>query len=197
MTLVIGITGGIASGKSTIARMIAQRGIEHIDADKLVHQLLATDKDTIADISKNFATAVTGGRVDRKALGAAIAQDPAKLKRLEQILHPRVRQAEELAILRARRQRRRAILLDIPLLFETGAEELCDVVIATHAPLPMRRRRAFARLGMTEATFTRLVSRQLSEADRNARADVVIPTTIGKAHTRRMVDSLLKQWKLV
>ena len=197
MTFVIGITGGIASGKSTIARMIAQRGILHLDADKLVHRLLASDRDTIDDIKKTFPTAIKKNAVDRKALGAAIAGDPAQLKRLEQILHPRVRAAEETAILLATRQRRRAILLDIPLLFETGAEALCDRVIAAHAPLPLRRRRAFQRLGMTEATFARLVSRQLSETERNHRADVVIPTTIGKAHTRRLVDALLHQWKLV
>jgi len=194
--MVIGITGGIASGKSTIARMIARRGIPHIDADKLVHQLLAHDKEVIAEIGKLFSGSVKNLQVDRKALGASIAGDAAKLKRLEQVLHPRVREAEEAAILLAARQRRRAILLDIPLLFETGGEELCDVVIAAHAPLPMRRRRALAR-GMNEATIARLVARQLSEAERNKRADVVIPTTIGKAHTRRLVDALLHQWKLV
>jgi dephospho-CoA kinase len=197
MTFVIGITGGIASGKSTIARMIAKRGILHLDADKLVHRLLASDRETIAEIKKTFPSAVKKDSVDRKALGAAVAGDAAKLKRLEQILHPRVRHAEEQAILLAARQRRRAVLLDIPLMFETGAEILCDVVIAAHAPLPMRRRRAFGRLGMTEATFNRLVARQLSEAERNRRADIVIPTTIGKAHTRRIVDALLHQWKLV
>lgn len=195
MTLVIGITGGIASGKSTIARMIARRGIPHLDADKLVHRLLATDRDTIAAITATFPGTSKNGAIDRALLGAAIAGDPARLKRLEQILHPRVRAAEERAILQAQHQRRRAILLDIPLLFETGAETLCDVVIAAHAPLPLRRRRALAR-GMPEATVSRLVARQLSEAARNAKADIVIPTTIGKAHTRRIVQSLLRQWGL-
>ncbi len=193
--MVIGITGGIASGKSTIARMIARRGIPHLDADKLVHRLLARDRPTIAAIEKQFPGTVVNGAVDRRLLGASIAGDPGKLKRLEQLLHPLVRAAEEQAILLAGRQRRRAILLDIPLLFETGAEVLCDVVIAAHAPLPMRKRRALAR-GMSEATVARLVSRQLTEAERNRQADIVIPTTIGKAHTRRMVEALLKQWKL-
>ena len=193
--MIIGITGGIASGKSTIARMIARRGIPHLDADKLVHRLLAKDKPTIAAIDKQFPGTVRSGAVDRKALGVAIADNPAKLKQLEQLLHPLVRAAEEAAILLAERQRRRAILLDIPLLFETGAEALCDVVIAAHAPLPMRKRRALAR-GMSEATIARLVARQLSEAERNKRADIVIPTTIGKAHTRRIVEGLLKRWEL-
>ena len=193
--IVIGITGGIASGKSTIARMIARRGIPHLDADRLVHGLLAKDKAVIAEIEKQFPGTVTKGAVDRKALGLAVAGDAAKLKRLEQVLHPHVRDAEERAILLAQRQRRRAILLDIPLMFETGAETLCDVVIAAHAPLAMRKRRALRR-GMPEATFARLVSRQMGEAERNRRADMILPTTIGKAHTRRMVEALLRQWNL-
>jgi dephospho-CoA kinase len=196
MTVVIGITGGIASGKSTIARMIAQRGILHLDADKEVHRLLSYDRETIAEIESLFPGTTGPVGVDRKKLGAAIAGDEIKLKRLEQVLHPRVRAAEEEAILRAQHQRRRAILLDIPLLFETGAETLCDVVIVAHAPLALRRRRALARNHMTESTFNRLVARQLSEAERMKRGDVVIPTTIGKAHTRRKVDALLKQWGL-
>ncbi|OYW14012.1 MAG: dephospho-CoA kinase [Rhodospirillales bacterium 12-54-5] len=195
MTFVIGITGGIASGKSTVARMFAKR-IPHIDADKLVHHLLAHDKTTVAQIARHFADAVEGGSVNRKKLGAAIAGNPEKLKQLELILHPRVRDAEEQAILRATRQRRKAILLDIPLLFETGADALCDVVIAVSAPLPMRRRRAMARKHMTTETYDRLVARQLTDAERCARADIVIPSSIGKAHTRRIVEKLLREWKL-
>lgn len=188
--IVIGITGGIASGKSTIAKMIARHGIPHIDADKLVHELFASDPEVMAALEKNFPGTVKNGAVDRPALGASIAGDAAKLKRLEQILHPRVRAAEEQAILQAMHQRRRAILLDVPLLFETGAEELCDVVIAAYAPLAMRRRRAQKR-GMSTATIDRLIARQLTDVERNARADHVIPTTIGKAHTRRMVEAFL------
>jgi dephospho-CoA kinase len=188
--IVIGITGGMASGKSTIARMIARRGIVHVDADKLVHGLLARDRAVIDDIGRLFPGSVTNGAVDRKALGAAIAGDATKLHRLEQLLHPRVRGAEEDAILRAMRQRQRAVLLDVPLLYETGADALCDVVIAAYAPLALRRKRAHAR-GMSAATIDRLIARQLSDAERNRRADVVIPTTIGKAHTRRMVAAFL------
>ena len=194
--IVIGITGGIASGKSTIARMIARHGIPHIDADKLVHELFATDRNVIAEIAAAFPGSVVDGVVDRRALGAAIAGEPARLKLLEQILHPHVRAGEEAAILLATRQRRRAILLDIPLLFETGAEELCDVVIAAYAPLAMRRRRAKGR-GMAPSTIDRLIARQLPDAERNQRADIVIPTTIGKAHTRRQVEAFLASLGLV
>jgi dephospho-CoA kinase len=197
MTWVIGITGGIASGKSTVARMIARHHIPHIDADKLVHHLLAHDKQTIADIAQHFpgTKAATRG-VDRKKLGAAIAGDAEKLNQLEALLHPRVRHAEEQAILRATRQRRRAIILDVPLLFETGADALCDVVIAVTAPLAMRRRRAFTRMHMTQEIFDRFIARQLPEAERCARADVVISSTLGKAEMQRRILRLLKGWNL-
>ena len=194
--MVIGITGGIASGKSTVARMVARHHIPHIDADKLVHHLLAHDKPTIAAIAQPFPGVVATHGVDRKKLGAAIAGDPAKLVLLETILHPRVRHAEEQAILRATRQRHRAIILDVPLLFETGADALCDVVIAVTAPLATRRRRAFTRQHMTAATFDRLVARQLTDAQRCAHADVVLPSTLGKAQMQRRIRQLLVQWKL-
>lgn len=189
--IVLGITGGIASGKSTIARMIARRGIAHIDADKLVHRLFENPA-VAAEVERSFPGSAAGGTVDRRALGASIAGDPAKLKRLEQLLHPLVRRAEEEAILLAARQRRRAILLDVPLLFETGADALCDVVIAAYAPLAMRRKRA-RRRGMPDATIDRLIARQWPDAERNKRADLVIPTTIGKTHTRRRVEALLRE----
>ena len=194
--MVIGITGGIASGKSTVARMIARHHIPHIDADKLVHHLLAHDRNTIADIAQHFPGVVMEGTVDRKKLGAAIAGQDKQLKQLEELLHPRVRQAEEQAILRATRQRRRAIILDVPLLFETGANVLCDVVIAVTAPVTMRRRRAMRRLHMTPATFDRLLARQLTDAERCARADIVLPSTLGKADMQRRIRQLLKGWKL-
>lgn len=194
--MVIGVTGGIASGKSTVARMLSRGHLPHIDADKLVHHLLAYDQPTIAEIEHYFPGVTEEGQVSRRKLGQAIAGDEAKLKTLENILHARVRQAEEQAILRYRRQRRRAVIMDIPLLFETGAEQLCDVVIAVAAPLKMRRRRAMARLHMKPETFDRLVKRQLTDAERCARADIVIRSTLGLAFTRRRIDALMKQWKL-
>jgi len=194
--LVIGITGGIASGKSTVARMFARHHIPHVDADKLVHHLLATDKVVAAEIDEHFPEAVQHGTVDRKKLGVAIAHDQKKLIHLEEVLHPRVRALEEQAILRAIRHRRKAILLDVPLLFETGADALCDVVITVTAPLAMRRRRAMGRMHMSEATFDRIIARQWTDAQRCARADIVIPSTIGKAATQRMVKQLLREWGL-
>lgn len=195
---VIGVTGGMASGKSTVARMFAGRGIAHVDADKLVHQLMQFDRGMIEEIAAAFPAATSkDGTLDRAALAANITQHPGMLSILESIIHPRVRGAEERAIAIARRNGLRAIILDIPLLFETDAQHLCDVVVVAHAPLPHRKRRAFTRAGMTDQKWTRLLDRQLSDRVRNHAADVVISTAIGKAATRCHVKQLMKQWELI
>ena len=194
--LIIGVTGGMASGKSTVARMIAGRGILHVDADKIVHHLLQHDRPTIAALKKQFPSAEQNGVIQRSALAAAIGKNPEALATLERILHPRVRAWEEGAISFARRRRARALILDVPLLFETDAHELCDIVIVAHSPFPLRKRRAFARPGMTPEKWERLISRQLPDAIRNRAADEVIATGIGKAATRRRIDRLMKAWGL-
>jgi dephospho-CoA kinase len=191
--IVIGITGGIASGKSTVARMIARRGIAHVDADMLVHELMRNDKKTLAALAEHFPKAVQKNIVDRAALGEIVGRDEKALTTLESLLHPRVRDAEIHAIKRAVALRRKAVLLDIPLLFESGADALCDIVVSVTAPLELRKRRAFARMNMSEAKFDRLVERQLDDATRNDLADIVIPTSMGKGFTRRRVELFLKQ----
>ena len=193
-TLVIGITGGMASGKSTLARMFAGRGIRHIDADKIV--LMRTDRGTIDALAEAFPQAVEKNAINRAALAAIISQHPDTLATLERILHPRVRAAEAAAIERAQRHRVRALVLDIPLLFETDAHALCDVVIVAHAAQKIRRQRAFQRAGMTEEKWRRLLDRQLPDATRRAMADIVIPTSLSQAITRRAVMRLMHQWGL-
>jgi dephospho-CoA kinase len=198
--IIIGVTGGIASGKSSIARMFSGRGIVHVDADKLVHHLMQHDRTMIEEIANAFpssrTTHHTSSSINRASLAAHISKHPEALVTLERIIHPHVRRAELAAIQSATRNRLRAVVLDVPLMYETGADELCDVVIAAHAPVHHRRRRAFARLGMTHEKFNRLIARQWSDADRNALADIVIPTTIGKAATRRRVYRLMCEWGL-
>ncbi len=195
--MVIGVTGGMASGKSTLARMIAGRGIAHLDADKIVHHLLQHDRSIAAEIAAAIPAAKGAkNTIDRAKLAAHITKHPADLRLLEAILHPHVRHVEERAIAIARANRLRALVLDIPLLFETDAQMLCDVVIVAHAPMQHRRRRAFARAGMTEEKFRRLLDRQLPDHARNHAADVVITTALGKATTRRKIHALMKEWGL-
>lgn len=221
--LIIGITGGMASGKSTLAKMFVGPGVVHVDADALVHRLMRHDRATIAAIAEAFPSAVIArpleGRsnpslssgkkmdchgakaprndaasIDRAALAQHISKKPETLSILEAILHPRVRALEEKAILDASRQRLRAVILDVPLLFETDADQLCDVVIVAHAPLKLRRARAFRRLGMSEAKWQRLIARQLPDADRRHRADYIISTAHSRAITRRTVQKLKIAW---
>ena len=194
--MVIGVTGGMASGKSTVARMIAGRGILHLNADQMVHHLMKHDRELIADIAVAFPKAVSHNTIDRTVLAQTIAKKPELLETLETLIHPRVRAMEESAIAAARRNRLRAVVLDVPLLFETDADALCDVVIVAHAPLPHRRRRAFARPGMNDEKWKRLLDRQLDDASRHARADIVLPTNIGKAATRRIIHALMSEWGL-
>jgi dephospho-CoA kinase len=195
--IVIGITGGLASGKTTLARMLQRPGFVHINADKIVHDLLQQDASVIAQIATAFPRAITAKKIDRRKLGELVSHDETALATLEGILHPAVRRAEIAAIKQAMRQRRKAVLLDIPLLFETGADDLCDVTVAAAAPDSHRRRRAFLRPHMTPEKYARLVARQYHESDRLARADRVIPTRLGKGFTRRLAILWLKELGLV
>jgi dephospho-CoA kinase len=155
------------------------------------------DRQTIEEIAAAFPAAKTReGKLDRAVLAQEISRHPTLLGVLEDILHPRVRATEERAIAIARRNGVRAVILDIPLLFETDAQVLCDVVVVAHAPLPHRKRRAFTRAGMTEAKWAKLLDRQLSDHHRNSAADVIVSTAVGKAATRRHVQRLMTQWNL-
>ncbi len=196
--MVIGVTGGMASGKTSIAQMIARDGIRHVDADKLVHSLMNSDIVTIDLLGESFPKALTEtGAIDRAVLAQIVTQDPESLKTLEAILHPRVRAAESEAILEARNAGDRAIVLDIPLLFETDAQELCDVVIVAHAPIELRRQRAFERPGMTEEKWRRLLDRQLPDEHRLSKADHVIHTSGDITQTAQQVNALMKEWGLL
>jgi dephospho-CoA kinase len=194
--IIIGVTGGIASGKSTLARMIAGRGILHLDADKIVHELMLHDREMIADIASAFPSAVRQNKINRAALAEHISKHPKALGVLEAIIHPHVRGVEVATIEAARRNRLSAVVLDVPLLFETDAHTLCDIVVVAHAPLSHRRARAFARPGMTEEKWQRLLARQLVNHHRHPHADVIIATNIGKVAMRREVDRLMNRWGL-
>lgn len=196
-TLVIGITGGMASGKSTVAKMVAEQGFPHLDADQIVHQLMREDADTITAIASAFPASADGKTVDRSVLASTISHHPERLSELEAILHPRVRAAELAFIQQARNNGARAVLLDIPLLFETDAHELCDKIIVTHAALEHRKARAFSRPGMTEEKWERILARQLPDHRTHPRADIIIDTGMSEPETRMAVQDVLKMWGLL
>ena len=187
--IVLGLTGSIGMGKSTVAAMFRRLKVPVFDADAAVHLAQAPGGAALGPIAAAFPGVVTGGVLDRAALGAAVFGDAPALKQLEAIVHPLV------AAARARflRRHRRAplVVLDIPLLFEGGGAAGCDLVAVVSAPAAVQRARVLARPGMTEAKLDAILARQVPDADKRARADVVIATGGSLLATRRAVHRLV------
>jgi dephospho-CoA kinase len=174
VSLVLGLTGSIGMGKTTTAALFAARGIPVWDADAAVHRLYARGGAAVAPLAAAFPAAVSQGAVSRAALKAVIAADPAALARIEAIVHPLVA-ADRAAFLAG--QSAPVVLLDMPLLFETGADTMVDATVVVSAPAEQQRARVLARPGMSDADFERILARQMPDAEKRARADYVIDTT--------------------
>ena len=191
--LVIGLTGGIATGKSTTATMIADRGIPLHDADAAVHDLMAAGGRATGPVAEAFGDEMltAGGAVDRQQLGRAVFADSALRKRLESIIHPLVAADRDRFLEKHRTAGAPLVVLDIPLLFETGGDAVCDFVILCSAPDEIQRERALARDGMTEAKLDAILASQMPLADKRARADAEIDTSSGLDKAEAMLDSIL------
>ena len=193
--LIIGLTGSIGMGKSTIAARFRALGIAVIDADAEVHKLYAGA--AVAPIEAAFpgttATESDGTcSVDRARLSAALLADPSGFKRLEAIVHPLV-QAAEARLLKAEHDKGAAMtVLEVPLLFETGGDKRCDVTVVVSAPADVQRQRVLARPGMTTDKLSAILSRQLSDADKRARADFVVDTGTSLAASHAAVDAIVE-----
>jgi dephospho-CoA kinase len=190
--IVIGLTGGIGMGKSTVARMFEAHGIPSFNADAAVHGLQAPGGRAIAPVEASFPGTVSNGVLNRASLRALVLQDNAAMRRLEAIMHPLVRQEEAKFRATARRTGRRAVLLDIPLLFETGAESRFDVTITVSAPRAVQIARVLKR-GLPRAQAEAIIARQMPDAEKRRRADVVIPTGLSKFHTIRTVRRVAQE----
>jgi dephospho-CoA kinase len=170
----LGLTGSIGMGKSTTAAAFAARGIPVWDADATVHRLYAADGAAAAAIGAVFPAAIAAdGSVSRPALKALIAAEPAVLDRVSSIVHPLVAANRQAFIAASRAD---IVLLDIPLLFETGAESGCDAVLVVTAPPAVQRARLIARGGMTEAELAAVLARQMPDDQKRARADHIVET---------------------
>lgn len=191
--ILLGLTGGIGMGKSNAARMFRRLGVPVFDADATVHGLQARGGRAVPPIAAAFPGAVRDGRVDREALRRAVLGHPEALKRLERIVHPLVRAEERRFLARARRAGQRMVVLDIPLLFETGGEARVDRIIVVSAPAAIQRARVLGRGGMTEARFAAILARQVPDADKRRRADVVLRTGLSRHHTQRAIRRLVQQ----
>jgi dephospho-CoA kinase len=190
--IILGLTGGIATGKSTVARQLANLGAAVCDSDTIVHALLKADKFAIEQVSKAFPKARKDNAINRKALALEVFGDDKKLKILEAILHPLVRKYQDAFIQKARRRKVRVVVLDIPLLYETHAEKRCDYVIVASAPAFLQRQRALTRLHMTREKLEHILARQMPEPEKRKRADFIVLTGNGKHASLKMVKNILR-----
>lgn len=186
----LGLTGSIGSGKTTTAAFFREFGIPVHDADASVHALYRGE--AAAPIEAAFPGTVIDGVVDRKRLSEMLAGRPDQFKTLENIVHPLVRNAEEQAIARAQRSGHRMIVLDIPLLFETGAEKRCDAVLVTRVDAVEQKRRVLARPGMNETLFHAILARQMPDFEKSRRAHAILDTGNGLDAARLDIAALLR-----
>lgn len=181
-------------GKTTATRMLRRLGVPVFSADRFVHRLLASPGPVAEAVRRAFPDAVgPDGCLSREALGAAAFDDPAALAKLEGLLHPVVRAAEKRFIAAQCMKGIDVAALEIPLLFETGAEALCDVVVVLTAPATVQESRVLARPGMSRERLAAIRARQMPEREKIARADVVIPTGLGLRMTFLRLKAVVRQ----
>jgi dephospho-CoA kinase len=191
--IILGLTGGIGMGKSTAAAAFRRARIPVFDADAAVHRLQARGGHAVRAIEAAFPGTVRDGAVDRVALRQAVLGRPDALARLEAILHPMVRQEERSFVARARRRGDRAVVLDIPLLFETGGDARVDRVVVVSAPRSVQMQRVRARRRMSAADIAAVIARQMPDAEKRRRADVVVRTGLSRHHALRTISRLIRE----
>ena len=193
--MIVGLTGGIATGKSTTAEMIRGAGIPVHDADAAVHQLMVPGGAAIAPITVMFGSDMVAedGSVDRQKLGGVVFGDPEKRRALEAIIHPLVTAHRDRFLQEQRQKNTAMVVLDVPLLFETGGDANCDFVILCYADDRTQRSRGLARAGMTEDKWTAILASQMPMSEKRARADAVIETQHGMEPARQQLVAILEQ----
>lgn len=189
--IVLGLTGSIGMGKSATAQMFRDAGVPVHDADETVHRLYAGRAAPL--IAAAFPGAVEKGVVDRRKLAGIVLRDAAALKRLERIIHPLVREDEAAFVEERRNLGAPLIVVDIPLLFEVGAERRVDRILVVSAPADIQRQRVLSRPGMTEAKFAAILAKQVPDGEKRARADFVIDTSQGIEAARAAVARIVEE----
>jgi dephospho-CoA kinase len=184
------LTGSLGMGKSRTASFFAEQGVPVYDSDAAVHALYAAEAAPL--IESAFPGTTSDGQVDRTKLAARVVGDGAAMAELEAIVHPLVARARDAFITEAQAHGAAVVLLDVPLLFETGGERHCDAVVVVSAPLDMQRSRAFERPGMTEEKFAALVGKQMPDAEKRRRADFVVDSSRSFDHAREQVRDILR-----
>jgi dephospho-CoA kinase len=187
--IVLGLTGSVAMGKSTTAGFFAEEGVPVHDADSVVHRLY--EGDAVPVIEAAFPGTTADGKIDRVKLGSRVMGDLAALRQLEAIVHPMVQDAERRFLAEAEAKGAPVVVLDIPLLFETGGDSRVDAVVVATAPAEVQRARAMSRSGMTEQRLDAMLARQMPDSEKRLRADFLVDTSRGFDDARAQVRAIL------
>jgi dephospho-CoA kinase len=191
--IVLGLTGSAAMGKSATAKMFADEGVPVFDADAVVHELY--NGAAVAPVEAAFPGAAINGLIDRERLAARVFNDPEALKKLESIVHPLVRAAQDKFRADAEKSGTPIAVLDIPLLFETGGEARVDATVVVTAPADIQKSRLLERPGMTAEKIDGMLARQMPDSEKQSRADFVVDTSRGFDAARAEVRGILQQLK--
>lgn len=189
--IIVGLTGSIGMGKSTVAAMFAEEGAPGFDSDAAVHALYAAGGAAVAPVEAAFPGVVKDGAIDRVALSVRVVGDAEAIRRLEEIVHPLVRQAQMQFLQDQRVAGTAVVILDIPLLFEGSGAKFVDRTVVVSAPAAVQRARVLARPGMSVEKFEAILARQMPDAEKRARADFVIDTSGSFDDTRTQVRAVL------
>ena len=197
--LIVGLTGSIATGKSTVSAMLRRLNFQVHDSDKAAHQLMGPGGRAIDDIISLFGSEVVDMAlgVNRIRLGNIVFAEPAKRVLLEQMLHPLIREQKQRFIQNNRLQRRKVVFLDVPLLFETGGDRDCDRVITLWCPAFLQSARALRRRGMTEEKLSSVVSAQWPQSKKCQSSDLALPSSLGQSETFRRLKRWLRAENLI
>lgn len=194
--IILGLTGSIGMGKSATAKMFAEAGIPVYDADAAVHSVYAEGGLAVGPLGERFPGVIVDGAVSRQRLRDIVLEDPDALKELEAIVHPLVGETQSQFRRDALHAGAKLAVLDIPLLYETGGDQRCDYIAVVSAPAEIQRARVMMRDEMTEADFEKILSRQMPDAEKRARADFIISTAFGfdfaRTHVNAIIDLLTK-----
>jgi dephospho-CoA kinase len=190
---ILGLTGSVGMGKSTAASMLRRMRVPVYDADAAVHRMMAKSGIAVAAVAAAFPGVAAKGAIDRAALGERVFGDDAAMKRLEAIIHPLVRRDEDAFLRAMRRARAPLVVMDVPLLFESGRQKRYDATMIVLAPEFLQRARVLARPGMTPQRLAAIRARQMPDREKRRRADFIVPSGLGRAVTWRKLRCVLRR----
>ena len=191
--IIIGLTGSIGMGKSETSKMFERAHIPVFDSDAAVHSLMVKNGLATGRIEKSFPGVLKEGAIDRRLLGEKVFGDQAALKKLEAILHPMVSEMRQKFFEKCHTENHDIVVMDVPLLFETGGETQCDYTVVVSAPEAVQRQRVLARPGMTLQKFEKILARQLPDSEKRQRADFIVQSDKGIRYAEVQVKNIIEK----